>query len=218
MQQGERRQSARESGRCKPYWNVPCIPILSKAFIMKGCWILSNAFSASNEMIMCCYISNFISDFINLDALSLPFEKVPWGAEKKQKDGSCFRIHSVSLCLFIGELSPLILREINVQVGKVFFNDFVEYVFHAFELVFFSFFYSYYSYVGSFHGVPDFLDILFYDLFGFGVFLDCRIYFLYCLFKHLHEAFLKVIFFCFISIDQILVLVGGYILVFSCSL
>ncbi|KAL6048962.1 hypothetical protein STEG23_028086 [Scotinomys teguina] len=36
-------------------------------------------------------------------------EKVLWGAEKKQKDGSCFRIHSVSLCLFIGELSPLIL-------------------------------------------------------------------------------------------------------------
>ncbi|KAL6069255.1 hypothetical protein STEG23_019714 [Scotinomys teguina] len=62
-------------------WNVlfpmsmecSCIPTLSKAFIMKGCWILSNAFSASNEMIMCCYISNFISDFINLDALSLPF-------------------------------------------------------------------------------------------------------------------------------------------------
>ncbi|KAL6072176.1 hypothetical protein STEG23_011669, partial [Scotinomys teguina] len=161
--------------------NVPCIPTLSKAFIMKGCWILSNAFSASNEMIMCCYISNFISDFVNLDTLSLPFEKVPWGAEKKQKDGSCFRIHSVSLCLFIGELSPLILREINVQVGKVFFNDFVEFVFRAFELVFFSFFYSYYSYVGPFHGVPDFLDILFYDLFGFGVFLDCRIYFLYCI-------------------------------------
>ncbi|KAL6039257.1 hypothetical protein STEG23_024150 [Scotinomys teguina] len=34
------------------FWNVPCIPTLSKAFIMKGCWILSNAFSASNEMIM----------------------------------------------------------------------------------------------------------------------------------------------------------------------
>ncbi|KAL6058748.1 hypothetical protein STEG23_008602, partial [Scotinomys teguina] len=33
--------------------------------------------------------------------------------------------------------------------------------------------------VGPFHDVPDFLDILFYDLFGFGVFLDCRIYFLY---------------------------------------
>ncbi|KAL6088745.1 hypothetical protein STEG23_005684 [Scotinomys teguina] len=53
--------------------NVPCIPTLSKAFIMKGCWILSKAFSASNEMIMCCYVSNFISDFINLDALSLHF-------------------------------------------------------------------------------------------------------------------------------------------------
>ncbi|KAL6037022.1 hypothetical protein STEG23_030137, partial [Scotinomys teguina] len=83
-------------------WNVPCIPTLSKAFIMKGCWILSKAFSASNEMIMCCYISNFISDFINLDALSLTFEKVPWGAEKKQKDGPCFHIDSVNLCLFIG--------------------------------------------------------------------------------------------------------------------
>ncbi|KAL6090880.1 hypothetical protein STEG23_002797, partial [Scotinomys teguina] len=29
--------------------------------------------------------------------------------------------------------------------GKIFFNDFVEYVFCAFELVFFSFFYPYYS-------------------------------------------------------------------------
>ncbi|KAL6054958.1 hypothetical protein STEG23_030485, partial [Scotinomys teguina] len=96
--------------------NVPCIPTFSKAFIMKGCWILSKAFSASNEMIMwffsfnlfiSCYISNFISDFINLDALSAfcmwsILEKVPWGAEKKQKDGSCFHIHSVNLCLFIG--------------------------------------------------------------------------------------------------------------------
>ncbi|KAL6066687.1 hypothetical protein STEG23_003348, partial [Scotinomys teguina] len=52
----------------------------------------------------CCYISNFISDFINLDALSVPFEKVPWGAEKKWKDGSCLRIHSVNLCLFIDKV------------------------------------------------------------------------------------------------------------------
>ncbi|KAL6030263.1 hypothetical protein STEG23_031660 [Scotinomys teguina] len=63
----------------------------------------------------CCYISNFISDFINLDDLSLPFEKVPRGAEKKQKDGSCFRIHSINLCLFIHELRPLILRDVNDQ-------------------------------------------------------------------------------------------------------
>ncbi|KAL6032856.1 hypothetical protein STEG23_031066 [Scotinomys teguina] len=49
----------------------------------------------------------------------------------KQKEGPCFNIHSVNLCLFI--------------VGKIFFNDFVEYVFCAFELVFFSFFYPYYS-------------------------------------------------------------------------
>ena len=31
---------------------VACIPDLSKTFIMKGCWILSKAFSASNEMII----------------------------------------------------------------------------------------------------------------------------------------------------------------------
>ncbi|KAL6078614.1 hypothetical protein STEG23_020850, partial [Scotinomys teguina] len=37
------------------------------------------------------------------------------------------------------------------KVGKIFFNDFVEYVFCAFELVFFSFFYSYYlkGFIGS---------------------------------------------------------------------
>ena len=29
-----------------------CIPNLSRTFIMKGCWILSKAFSSSNEMIM----------------------------------------------------------------------------------------------------------------------------------------------------------------------
>ncbi|KAL6041444.1 hypothetical protein STEG23_023559 [Scotinomys teguina] len=49
----------------------------------------------------------------------------------RQKDGSCFHIHSVNLSLLL--------------VGKIFFNDFVEYVFCAFELVFFSFFYPYYS-------------------------------------------------------------------------
>ena len=31
---------------------VPYIPDLSKTFNMKGYWILSNAFSASNEMMM----------------------------------------------------------------------------------------------------------------------------------------------------------------------
>jgi hypothetical protein len=31
---------------------MPCKPRTSKTFIMKGCWILSKAFSASNEMIL----------------------------------------------------------------------------------------------------------------------------------------------------------------------
>ncbi|KAL6065485.1 hypothetical protein STEG23_011598 [Scotinomys teguina] len=65
-----------------------------------------------------------------IQAFKMP-EKVPWGTEKKQKDGPCFRIHSVNLCLFI--------------VEKIVFSDFVEYVFCAFELVFFSFFYPNYS-------------------------------------------------------------------------
>ena len=33
----------------------------------------------------------------------------------QQKERSCFCIHSVSLCLFIGELSLLILNDINDQ-------------------------------------------------------------------------------------------------------
>ena len=41
---------------------VPCIPVLYKTFIMKGCYILSKAFSASNEMILCCFL--FFSLFI----------------------------------------------------------------------------------------------------------------------------------------------------------
>ncbi|KAL6084654.1 hypothetical protein STEG23_014043 [Scotinomys teguina] len=68
-------------------------------------------------------------------------KKVPWDAEKKQKDGPCFRIHSVSLCLFIGFL--YLDGYFLIYFRKIFFNDFIEYVFCAFELVFFSF-YSYY--------------------------------------------------------------------------
>ena len=33
----------------------------------------------------------------------------------KQKDESCFHIYSVRLCLYIGKLSPLLLRDINYQ-------------------------------------------------------------------------------------------------------
>ncbi|KAL6074148.1 hypothetical protein STEG23_025631 [Scotinomys teguina] len=67
----------------------------------------------------------------------------------------------------------ILLTCVFLLVGKIFFNDFVGYVFCAFELVFFSFFYPYYSNVRPFHDVPDFLFILCYDLFEFGVFLDC---------------------------------------------
>ncbi|KAL6086478.1 hypothetical protein STEG23_033768 [Scotinomys teguina] len=93
----------------------PSLHLWDKAYLV----MVNNVF----EMFLDCYVSNFISDFINLDALSAfwflcsmwsVLEKVPWGTEKKQKDGSCFCIHSVILCLFI-ELSPLILRDIIDQ-------------------------------------------------------------------------------------------------------
>ncbi|KAL6046491.1 hypothetical protein STEG23_021452 [Scotinomys teguina] len=55
------------------FWYVPCISDLSETFVIKVFWILSKAFSASNEMTIC-YISLFISDFINLDVLYLSVE------------------------------------------------------------------------------------------------------------------------------------------------
>ncbi|KAL6065227.1 hypothetical protein STEG23_027856 [Scotinomys teguina] len=97
-------------------------------------------------------------------------EKVPWGAEKKQKDGPCFCIHSVNLCLFI--------------VGKIFFNDFVEYVFCAFELVFFSFFYPYYS-----KGLYHLLKVILNDEFCFLCIEN--FHFLFKGLYHLHKVILK---------------------------
>ena len=47
-----------------------------------------------------------------LRCLSLMLKNLSW---MQQKDGSCFCIHSITLCLCIGELSPLILRDINNQ-------------------------------------------------------------------------------------------------------
>ncbi|KAL6033846.1 hypothetical protein STEG23_033618, partial [Scotinomys teguina] len=83
--------------------------------------------------IICCYIFNFISDFINLDALSLPLRKFH-GVLRRSFD---------LVDLSIGcNLS-------SSAFCKVGFADRL-----------------------GFHGVPDFLDILFYDPFGFGVFLD----------------------------------------------
>ena len=38
----------------------PWIPDLSKTYIINGLWILSNAFSASNEMFMCFFVFQFV--------------------------------------------------------------------------------------------------------------------------------------------------------------
>ena len=57
----------------------PWIPDLSKTFIMMGCWILSNAFSASKEMIKLFFFFEFvyIVDYID----GFPYLKIslyPW--------------------------------------------------------------------------------------------------------------------------------------------
>ncbi|KAL6031120.1 hypothetical protein STEG23_024736 [Scotinomys teguina] len=46
----------------------------------------------------------------------------------------------------------ILLTCVFLWVGKIFFNDFVKYVFCAFELVFFSFFYSYYLKLSKVYG------------------------------------------------------------------
>ena len=51
-----------------------------------------------------------------------------------------------------------------LQVRDVLFYDFVEYIFCAFELALFSL-YFYYSQVLSFHSVPNFLSVLYQNLF-----------------------------------------------------
>ena len=43
---------------------IPCIPDVSKTFIIKGCWILSNVFSSSNEMIIWLFSLSFMVDYI----------------------------------------------------------------------------------------------------------------------------------------------------------
>ena len=49
---------------------VPVIPDFSKAFIMKGCWILSKAFSASSEMIMLFFLSRSVHMVDYIDGFS----------------------------------------------------------------------------------------------------------------------------------------------------
>ena len=46
---------------------VLCVPDISKTFILKGCWILSEAFSASDEMIMWFLFFQFVYMVNNID-------------------------------------------------------------------------------------------------------------------------------------------------------
>ena len=69
----------------------PRIPDLSKTFIMNGCWILSNAFSAFNEMIMCFFVFEFvyIVDYVD----GFPYIKPslhPWNETYLVRIDDCF--------------------------------------------------------------------------------------------------------------------------------
>ena len=50
---------------------VPSVPTLVRVFIMNGCWILSNVFSASIEMIMWCLTFLSLMWFVTLIDLHL---------------------------------------------------------------------------------------------------------------------------------------------------
>ncbi|KAL6089702.1 hypothetical protein STEG23_029694 [Scotinomys teguina] len=100
----------------------PSLHLWDKAYLV----MVDNVF----DVFLDCYISNFISDFINLDALSLCLLRKFHGVlRRSRKMGPVF--------------VSIVLTRVFLLVGKIFFNDFVKYVFCAFELVFI-FFYSYY--------------------------------------------------------------------------
>ena len=46
---------------------VPCIPIFEKSFVMNGCWILSDAFSASIEMDHVVFDFSFVNTVDDID-------------------------------------------------------------------------------------------------------------------------------------------------------
>ena len=49
------------------FYYVPSVPTLVRVLIMNGCWILSNAFSASVEMIMWFFYFSFASAVYDVD-------------------------------------------------------------------------------------------------------------------------------------------------------
>ena len=56
---------------------VPCIPTFLRVFVKKGCCILSNAFSASIERIICSFLSfidvmNHIDCFVDIEPVLHP--------------------------------------------------------------------------------------------------------------------------------------------------
>ncbi|KAL6065812.1 hypothetical protein STEG23_019517, partial [Scotinomys teguina] len=76
-------------------------------------------------------ISSRFSNFVEYRFLSLTLSHSGLIEYRSRKMGPVF-VSILLTCVFL-------------LVGKIFFNDFVEYAFYAFDFIFFSFFYSYYS-------------------------------------------------------------------------
>ena len=58
--------------------HVPVIPVLSKIFIMKGCWIVSKAFSVSSEMITWFFFFSLFIWWITLMDFHVEPSLHPW--------------------------------------------------------------------------------------------------------------------------------------------
>ncbi|KAL6086892.1 hypothetical protein STEG23_002628, partial [Scotinomys teguina] len=160
------------------FWNVPCIPTLSKAFIMKifqicGVQIFELSldkglsilliFSKNQLFVSLIFCIVFFVSILLISALNLIISlHLFLLGDFASSISRAFSFDLIDLSIgwnlpssafcragFVDRHCLNLVLSWNVlftpsMVGKFFFNDFVEYVFCAFELVFFSFFYSYY--------------------------------------------------------------------------
>ena len=88
---------------------VPCVPSLSKNFIMKGYWSLLNAFSVSNEMITLFLIFQLIYmvDYFNAFLYVEPFLHL-WGEEDLIIFNDLWIVLGLSLKVFNWEFCPYV--------------------------------------------------------------------------------------------------------------
>lgn len=77
-----------------------------------------------------------------------------------------FQLHKVPFFVCRRRIDPVTMAILSVRT--LFSHDLFENIFWTFELGYF-FFYCYHAFVCSFHTVPQYLDVLFQELFSFSI-------------------------------------------------